>query len=242
MSEPLDSRLKYLVDNWLFLNNDIRTMFMDNKIYFEELARYCDRDDLLSMTLMKNSAPIPLTKTQVRTIYDIIGYYNFMYWNGDRAYAEVPIQWNTKHFKKWKLKEQPFSYNKWRRTRLASTFASHSTSFAGTTPTTALMVISTKSVLTEEAISDCPIKNIDLTDNNISEEKESQVEQSNEKEEHHEANNDEIDNASFQYDILAVCTTTTTNTNSSTGYYIKQKSHFNDNSTKNCIKQRSHFE
>ena len=68
---------------------------------------------------------------------------------------------------------------------------------------TAPVVVSTKIVSTEEAISDRPIKNIYSIDNNNSEE-ESRVEQSDKEDEHYEANNDEINNASFQYDTLAV--------------------------------------
>ena len=99
MIESLDSRLENLVNNWFFLNNDIRMMFMENDISFEELVRHCDRDELLSMTRMKNSMHIPLTKPQVKMIFNIIGYQNFIMWNGDRALADDPTQWNTKDLK-----------------------------------------------------------------------------------------------------------------------------------------------
>jgi len=81
MSKPSDSRLKYLISNWLFekdANNDIRTMFKkNNNLCSKEIALgYLDRDDLLSLPRMKNSASISLTKSQVRMILDIIDYYN----------------------------------------------------------------------------------------------------------------------------------------------------------------------
>ena len=93
--KPSDStgRLEYLVSNWLSgksATNDIEKMVNENdKLCFREIALgYLDRDDLLSLTHMTNSSPIPFTKPQVKMILDIIDYYNFTYWNGDRAVAD----------------------------------------------------------------------------------------------------------------------------------------------------------
>ena len=96
-----DSRLEYLVNNWLFgksVNNGVRKMFKENDILdFGDLVGYnredvdrngvsslttippLDRDDLLDLTRMKNSTRISLTKPQIRMIFDIIDYYKFMY-------------------------------------------------------------------------------------------------------------------------------------------------------------------
>ena len=73
-------------------------MFQENDICFEELVVYCDRDNLLSVTRMKNSAHISLIKPQVRMIFDVIGYHNFMYQNGDKAFADDPTLWDIKDF------------------------------------------------------------------------------------------------------------------------------------------------
>ena len=74
-------------------------MFKENNIlYFKDLMWYVDRDDLLSLTCMKNLAPISLTKSLVRMILDVIDYYNFMYFYGDRALARDPTQWDRKDF------------------------------------------------------------------------------------------------------------------------------------------------
>ena len=128
-------------------------MFMKNNICFEKLVEYCDRDDLLSLTYMKNSAPISLTRPHIRMIFNIIGYFNFMLWNGDRAFVDNPTQWNMKDFEDLKLKEQPFSYDNWRQIEQASNFVSHSASLSGAATTT---VISAKIVLTEKVILDNP--------------------------------------------------------------------------------------
>ena len=90
--EPFDSRLEYLVSNWLSgksANNDI-AMFKQNDIpcLGEITLRYLDGDDLLSLTQITNSAPIELTNPQVRMVLDIVDYYNFTYWNKDRALAD----------------------------------------------------------------------------------------------------------------------------------------------------------
>ena len=66
-SEPFDSRLGYLASIWLSrksANNDIGMMNKENDIpcFGEITLGYLDRDDLLSLTYMTNSAPIPLTK------------------------------------------------------------------------------------------------------------------------------------------------------------------------------------
>ena len=133
--KPSDStgRLEYLVSNWLSgksATNDIEKMVNENdKLCFREIALgYLDRDDLLSLTHMTNSSPIPLTKPQVKMILDIIDYYNFTYWNGNRAEADSmrihnlspmvfllcfiddPEQWATEDFEEWKRKGQPTSF------------------------------------------------------------------------------------------------------------------------------------
>ena len=95
-------------------------MFKENVIlYFKDVVWYVDRDDLLSLTRMKNSAAISLTKPQVKMILDLIDYYNFMYFYGDRALARDPTQWDRKDFDSyiWKRKGQPSSYEDWRRKR-----------------------------------------------------------------------------------------------------------------------------
>ena len=123
-----DSRLEYAVSNWLVdksANNDIRMMFEENNnIRSEEIVLLCseekhlgclNKDDLLSL-------PRTLPTPQVRMILDIIDYYHFNYWNGDRALAnsmkirnrsplyflwcfiDSPEQWNTNDFKDWKRK------------------------------------------------------------------------------------------------------------------------------------------
>ena len=119
-------------------------MYMENDIQcLEEITLgYLDKDDLLSLTQMTNSAPIPLTKPQVRMVLDIIDYYKFMYWNGDRVLAnpmnihnlspisflmcfiDCPTQWHTKDFEDWKRKGQP------------TFFVEHAASFASTTTAT----------------------------------------------------------------------------------------------------------
>ena len=73
-------------------------------ICYGNVAMYIDRDVLLSLTRMNNLVPISLTKPQIRMILDIIDYYEFMYWNGDRALAYDPTQWDTKNFEDWKRK------------------------------------------------------------------------------------------------------------------------------------------
>ena len=111
MSKPADSRLEYLFSNWLFgksADNDIR--LTENYILcYEEVAMYVDRNDLLLLTHMNNLVPISLTKPQVKMILAIIDYYNFMYWNRDKALAEYPTQWDTEVFKAWKRNGRPTS-------------------------------------------------------------------------------------------------------------------------------------
>ena len=85
-------------------------MFKGNYILCcKEVVMYVDRDGLLSLTRMNNSAPILLTKPQVRMILDIIDYYNFMYWNGDRALADDPTQWDMEDSEAWKQNGRPIS-------------------------------------------------------------------------------------------------------------------------------------
>ena len=155
-----DRRLEYLISNWLSgkdANNDIRMMFKENDILcFGDLVGYnredvdrngvsslttippLDRDDLLYLTRMKNSTRISLTKPQIRMILDIINYYEFMYWNGDRALADNPTQWDTKNFEDWKQKGQPTS------------FVEHTASFTGSaTPSTAPEVILNEGIISK---------------------------------------------------------------------------------------------
>ena len=204
-----DSRLEYAVSNWLVdksANNDIRMMFEENNnLRSEEIVLLCskeihfaclDKDDLLSL-------PRTLPTVQVRMILDIIDYYNFNYWNGDRALAssmnirnlspldflwcfiDQPTQWDTKDFKDWKRKGQHNS------------FVKHTASFAGTaatTTTTAPVVICPKIVSTEEDISNIPaIRKIVSNKEIISKEVVAAA--------------DEIDGANFQSDTIAVPTT-----------------------------------
>ena len=75
-------------------------MLKENNIlcFGEIVLGYLDRDDLLPLTRMKNSAPISLIKPQFRMIINITTYYNFMYRNGDRAFIDDLTQWDTKNF------------------------------------------------------------------------------------------------------------------------------------------------
>ena len=78
-------------------------------ICYGEVAMYVDRDVLLSLTRMNNLVPISLTKPQVHMILAIIDYYNFMYWNRDKALADPPTGWDTEIFEDWKRNGQPTS-------------------------------------------------------------------------------------------------------------------------------------
>ena len=119
-------------------------MYKENNIpcFGEITLGYLDRDDLLLLTHMTNSAPILLTKPQVRMVLNIIDYYIFMYCNGDKAllnsmrihnlsqifflmcFINDPTQCDTKDFEDLKCKGWP------------TYFVKHAASFAGTTTTT----------------------------------------------------------------------------------------------------------
>ena len=160
--KPFDSRLEYLVDKWLSgksATTDIEKMVKDNdKLCFREIALgYLYRDDLLSLTHMTRSSPIPFTKPQVKMILD---YYNFTSSNGNTAEADSmrihnlspivflicfiddPEQWATEDFEEWKQKGQPNS------------FVAKTASFAGTETTTTVPKIG----LNEEEITSNEIR------------------------------------------------------------------------------------
>ena len=72
-----DSRLEYVVSNRLFGQNDnnaIRMMLEENNIVDFKGLCYYQRDDLLSLTHIKDLVPISLTELEIEMILDIIHY------------------------------------------------------------------------------------------------------------------------------------------------------------------------
>ena len=79
-------------------------MFKENNILCFEILIGYDRDDLLSLKRMKDSAPIPLNKLKFEMILDIIHYHNFMYQKGGKAIVYDSTQWGTKDSEAWRGK------------------------------------------------------------------------------------------------------------------------------------------